>query len=106
MLVTTLLIIVGTLLPPDAALPCRVAAAGADFARARIGECVTVAAADGSAAAYVVTAIRVEQVLSTDDGFGEFAFDAMQVEADAFLYKLIERHTLIPIRSRMPLQAV
>lgn len=103
MFVTTLLIIVGTLLSPDAPLSCRVVAtpAGYDFAHVRVGECVTLAAEDGSAAAYVVTGMRIEQVLGADDGYGEFAFDALDTEAGAFLYKLIERHALVVMPPRM-----
>lgn len=103
MFVTTLLIIVGTLLP-DAPLSCRVvatSAGGYDFARVRVGECVTLAAEDGSAAAYIVTGMRIEQVLGADDGYGEFAFDALEASEDAFLYKLLERHALMIAPPRM-----
>lgn len=109
MFVTTLFIVIGVLLP-DPALSCRsvTTATGYDFARVHIGECVTLATEDGSAAAYVITEIRVTQVLGVDDGFGAFAFDAVQVDeaAGAMLYKLIERHSLTPRQSGIPLQAV
>lgn len=101
MFVTTLLVIVGTLLPASP-LSCRVVAtpAGYDFAHVRVGECVTLTA-DGVEAQYVVTGMRVEQVLGADDGYGEFAFDAFEAEGDAFLYKLLERHALIVAPPRM-----
>lgn len=104
MFVTTLLIVVGTLLSPDAG-PCRVVTtpAGYDFAHVRVGECVTLAAEDGSAAQYVVTSMRIEQALGAADGYGEFAFDALDTDAEAgaFLYKLIERHALVVAPPRM-----
>lgn len=102
MFITTLLVIVGTLLSPDAPLSCRVVTmpAGYDFARVHVGECVTLTA-DGVEAQYVVTGMRIEQVLGADDGYGEFAFDAFEAEGDAFLYKLLERHALIVEPPRM-----
>lgn len=102
MYITTLLVIVGTLLP-DAPLSCRVVTtpAGYDFARVHVGECVTLAAEDGNTGAYVVTGMRIEQVLGADDGYGEFAFDALEASEDAFLYKLLERHALMIAPPRM-----
>lgn len=104
MFITTLLVIVGTLLSPDAPLSCRAvatSAGGYDFARVHVGECVTLAAEDGNTGAYVVTGMRIEQVLGADDGYGEFAFDALEASEDAFLYKLLERHALMIAPPRM-----
>lgn len=106
MLVVTLLIIAGTLLPDAPALDaCRavVTPAGYDFARVHVGECVTVTAPDGTEAQYLITEIRIQQALSREDWLGEFAFDALEqdTESGAMLYKLIERHALIPTPPRM-----